>query len=176
MEDKPTALVHEMILGQSAAPARHGSLAQALGAFFVTGQPESISWRNLIAACAAVCVFAFSLGEIFPLLSLNMEADGVSPRMIGFNTAMAPIGILVAGLFIPRLSHAFGAKRVALFMAFATGAIFILYPLLDWLPAWFLLRFTQGMTVATLFALSEAWVLQSATGKWRGLIIGAYAT
>jgi len=142
----------------------------------VAGQQETINWRNLIAACAAVCVFAFSLGEIFPLLSLNMEADGVSPRMIGFNTAMAPIGILVAGLFIPRLSHAFGAKRVALFMAFATGGIFLLYPTFDWLPAWFVLRFTQGMTVATLFALSEAWVLSNATGKWRGLIVGAYAT
>src|SRR3954453_23729931 len=70
----------------------------------LNGQQESISWRNLVAACAAVCVFAFSLGEIFPLLSLNMEADGVSPRTIGFNTAMAPVGILVAGLFIPRLS------------------------------------------------------------------------
>jgi MFS family permease len=164
-----------MILGQSAAPARHGSPCR-LGGAILAGQQETVSWRNLIAACAAVCVFAFSLGEIFPLLSLNMEADGVSPRMIGFNTAMAPVGILVAGLFIPRLSHAFGAKRVALFMAFATGAIFVLYPLLDWLPAWFLLRFIQGMTVATLFALSEAWVLASATGKWRGLIIGAYAT
>lgn len=137
---------------------------------------ETISWRNLVAACAAVCVFAFSLGEIFPLLSLNMEADGVSPRMIGFNTAMAPIGILVAGLFIPRLSHRFGAKPVALFMAFATGAIFLLYPTFHWLPAWFVLRFIQGMTVATLFALSEAWVLSNATGKWRGLIVGAYAT
>jgi MFS family permease len=142
----------------------------------VAGQPESVSWRNLIAACAAVCVFAFSLGEIFPLLSLNMEADGVSPRMIGFNTAMAPIGILLAGLFIPRLSHAFGAKRVALFMAFATGGIFVLYPIFTWLPAWFVLRLVQGMTVATLFALSEAWVLSNATGKWRGLIVGAYAT
>jgi MFS family permease len=142
----------------------------------VVEREESVSWRNLIAACAAVCVFAFSLGEIFPLLSLNMEADGVSPRMIGFNTAMAPVGILVAGLFIPRLSHAFGAKRVALCMAFATGAIFLLYPTIDWLPAWFVLRFTQGLTVATLFALSEAWVLTSATGKWRGLIVGAYAT
>ncbi|WP_395017212.1 MFS transporter [Dongia sp.] len=139
-------------------------------------EQESINWRNLIAACAAVCVFAFSLGEIFPLLSLNMKADGVTEDTIGFNTAMAPLGILVAGLFIPRLSHAFGAKRVALFMAFATGAIFILYPTIDWLPAWFVLRFTQGMTVATLFALSEAWVLSNATGKWRGLVVGAYAT
>ena len=137
---------------------------------------ETISWRNLIAACAAVCVFAFSLGEIFPLLSLSMESRGVTPRMIGFNTAMAPIGILVAGLFIPRLSHRFGAKSVALFMAFATGAIFLFYPTFTWLPAWFVLRFTQGMTVATLFALSEAWVLSNATGKWRGLIVGAYAT
>jgi MFS family permease len=142
----------------------------------VIGQQGAISWRNLIAACAAVCVFAFSLGEIFPLLSLSMEADGVSPRTIGFNTAMAPIGILIAGLFIPRLSHAFGAKRVALFMAFATGGIFLLYPTFTWLPAWFVLRLVQGMTVATLFALSEAWVLSNATGKWRGLIVGAYAT
>lgn len=142
----------------------------------MSGQQDTISWRNLIAACAAVCVFAFSLGEIFPLLSLNMEADGVSPRMIGFNTAMAPIGILVAGLFIPKLSHRFGAKRVALFMAFATGAIFLLYPTFDSLPAWFVLRFTQGVTVATLFALSEAWVLENATGKWRGLVVGVYAT
>ncbi len=142
----------------------------------MSGERETISWRNLIAACAAVCVFAFSLGEIFPLLSLSMEADGVSARMIGFNTAMAPVGILVAGLFIPRLSHRFGGKSVALVMAFATGGIFLLYPTFDWLPAWFVLRFIQGMTVATLFALSEAWVLSNATGKWRGLIVGAYAT
>ncbi len=63
-----------------------------------------------------------------------------------------------------------------LFMAFATGGIFLLYPVLDWLSAWFVLRFIQGVTVATLFALSEAWVLSNATGKWRGLVVGAYAT
>ena len=137
---------------------------------------ETISWRNLIAACAAVCVFAFSLGEMFPLLSLSMESRGVSARMIGFNTAMAPIGILLAGLVIPRLSHRFGAKQVALIMAFLTAAIFLLYPTFTSLPAWFVLRLLQGVTVATLFALSEAWVLSNATGKWRGLIVGAYAT
>jgi MFS family permease len=137
---------------------------------------ETVNWRNLIAACAAVCVFAFSLGEMFPLLSLSMEGRGVSPRVIGFNTAMAPIGILVAGLFIPKLSHTFGAKPVALFMAFATAAIFLLYPTFPSLLAWFLLRFLQGVTVATLFALSEAWVLTNAKGTLRGLIVGIYAT
>jgi MFS family permease len=142
----------------------------------VQDRNETVNWRNLIAACAAVCVFAFSLGEMFPLLSLSMESRGVSPRVIGFNAAMAPVGILIAGLFIPRLSHAFGAKPVALTMAFATAAIFLLYPTFPTLAAWFPLRLVQGITVATLFALSEAWVLTNAKGSLRWLIVGIYAT
>jgi MFS family permease len=137
---------------------------------------ETVNWRNLIAACAAVCVFAFSLGEMFPLLSLSMETRGVSSQVIGYNTAMAPIGILVAGLFIPKLSHSFGAKPVAMCMAFATAGIFLLYPTFPTLIAWFPLRLMQGITVATLFALSEAWVLAYAKGSLRGLIVGIYAS
>jgi len=137
---------------------------------------ETVNWRNLIAACAAVCVFAFSLGEMFPLLSLSMESRGVTSEVIGYNTAMAPIGILIAGLFIPKLSHTFGAKPVALTMAFATAGVFLLYPTFPTLLAWFPLRLLQGITVATLFALSEAWVLTNAKGSLRGLIVGTYAT
>jgi hypothetical protein len=148
----------------------------ALGAFFVTGQPESISWRNLIAACAAVCVFRVLARRDLPLLSLNMEADGVSPRMIGFNTAMAPIGILVAGPVHPAPLACLRREARRAVHGLRDRRDLLLYPTIDWLPAWFVLRFTQGVTVATLFALSEAWVLTSATGKWRGLIVGAYAT
>lgn len=137
---------------------------------------DRIDWRTLIAACAAVCVFAFSLGEMFPLLALNMESWGVSEAMIGFNTAMAPVGILLAGLIIPRLSHAFGGKRVAIFMASATGILFLLYPTFPNLWAWFPLRLLQGIFVATLFALSEAWVLGNAKGAIRGRVVGIYAT
>lgn len=138
--------------------------------------PESINWRNLTAACAAVCVFAFSLGEMFPLLSLSMKSWGVSEVMIGLNTAMAPVGILIAGTIIPKLSHSFGPKRVAIFMAMATGVLFLLYPTFPSLLAWFPLRLLQGIFVATLFALSEAWVLSNATGSSRGRVVGIYAT
>jgi MFS family permease len=137
---------------------------------------DQINWRTLVAACAAVCVFAFSLGEMFPLLALNMESWGVSEAMIGLNTAMAPVGILIAGLIIPRLSHAFGGKRVAIFMASATGILFLLYPTFPSLWAWFPLRLLQGIFVATLFALSEAWVLGNAKGAIRGRVVGIYAT
>lgn len=135
-----------------------------------------VNWRNLIAAFAAVCVFSFSLGEIFPLLSLNLESQGVSPRMIGLNAAMAPVGILLAGLIVPKLAHVFGPKLVATCMALGTALIFLAYPTLPFLLAWFPLRLLQGLCVATLFALSEAWVVGNASGPKRGLIIGIYAT
>ena len=137
---------------------------------------DSINWRNLIAACAAVCVFAFSLGELFPLLALTMRSWGVSEAMIGLNTAMAPVGILIAGLIIPKLSHSFGAKPVAIFMAMATGVLFLLYPTFPDLYVWFPLRLAQGIFGATLFALSEAWVLANASGSSRGRVVGIYAT
>ena len=138
--------------------------------------PESeLNLRNVIAACAAVCVFTISLGEGFPLLSLKMEAWGIDSTVIGLNAAAAPAGILLAGLVIPRLSHAFGPKRVAVFMAIATGLIFLAYPTFPTLWAWFPLRLLQGVFVATLFALSEAWIL-GAAGAWRGRVVGIYAT
>lgn len=134
-----------------------------------------MNWRNVVAACAAVCVFTISLGEAFPLLSLKLEALGTDPKIIGLNAATGPLGILLAGLFIPRLSHRFGPKPVATFMAMATGLIFLAYPTFPTLSAWFPLRLLQGMFVATLFALSEAWILGSA-GPYRGRIVGIYAT
>ena len=48
---------------------------------------------NLIAAIAAVTVFGFTLGLMFPLLSLIMESRGITPDVIGYNAAMQPLGI-----------------------------------------------------------------------------------
>ena len=41
----------------------------------------------------------------------------INAKVIGANTAMAPVGILLAGLVIPKLSHRFGPKPVAIAMA-----------------------------------------------------------
>ena len=139
-----------------------------------TTSPE-VNLRNVIAACAAVCVFTISLGEAFPLLSLTMESWGTRTEVIGLNAATSPVGILLAGLIVPGLVHAFGAKPVAISMAIATGLLFLAYPAFPTLWAWFPLRFLQGLFVGSLFALSEAWILESA-GNLRGRVVGIYAT
>lgn len=136
----------------------------------------TMHWRNLIAACATVAVFSFSLGEMFPLLALKMEKWGVSASIIGLNSAMAPVGILLAGFIIPKLAHKFGSRRVTLVMAILASAVILSYPAIPDVHAWFVLRLAQGMFVATLFALSEAWVVRFAEGKYRARVVGIYAT
>ncbi len=46
----------------------------------------------------------------------------------------------------------------------------------DTLAAWFLIRLVQGMTISTLFVLSEAWIVGSAGDHNRGKIVAIYAS
>jgi hypothetical protein len=56
---------------------------------------------NLLAAVAAITVFGFTFGLMFPLLSLIMESKGVPSQWIGINSAMHPIGIVLSIFVIP---------------------------------------------------------------------------
>ncbi len=139
-------------------------------------ETERRRWHTLLAAVASVTVFGFALGEMFPLLSLIMEKTGMSPAMIGFNTAMQPVGILLSGLIVPPLTRAFGTKRVLLVAAAVAAFIVLLYPFVPIVWGWFLLRILQGIAVSTLFSISEAWIVQSADGEYRTRVIAIYSS
>ena len=138
--------------------------------------PASANTRNLIAACAAITVFGFAFGMTYPLLSLILESRGVSSDMIGINSAMLPIGILLISPLIPLLAARYGARNVAIVAALATAMAILSYKAFDTLSAWFLIRLVQGMTIATLFVLSEAWIVGSAGDHNRGKIVAIYAS
>lgn len=133
-----------------------------------------MKWRNLIAACTAITVFGFALGMTYPLLSLLLEADGISTNMIGINSAMMPIGILLFSPVLPLLSRRFGSRYVAISAAIVTALLLLAYKAFDSLEAWFIIRLLQGMSVSALFVLSEAWVLQYAGNAHRGKVVAIY--
>ena len=138
-------------------------------------EPRQADTRTLVAACAAITVFGFAFGMTYPLLSLILESRGVSSDMIGINSAMMPIGILLFSSMIPVLAKRFGARNVASIAA-ATALLILAYKQFDSLSAWFLIRLLQGMTISTLFVLSEAWIVGSAGDKNRGKIVAIYAS
>ena len=124
--------------------------------------PRPADTRNLVAACAAITVFGFAFGMSYPLLSLILESRGVSSDMIGINSAMMPIGILLFSSVIPVAAKRFGARKVAITAAIVTGLVILSYKVFDTLAAWFLIRLVQGMAISTLFVLSESWIVGSA--------------
>lgn len=133
-------------------------------------------WRNLVAACAAITVFGFAFGMTYPLLSLLLESRGVSTEMIGINSAMMPIGILLFSSVIPVASKRFGARNVAIAAAVATAALLLCYKTFDTLEAWFVIRLLQGMSTSTLFVLSEAWIVRYAGDQHRGKVVAIYGS
>jgi MFS family permease len=138
--------------------------------------PRTANTRNLVAACAAITVFGFAFGMTYPLLSLILESRGVSSDMIGINSAMMPIGILLFSSVIPIAAKRFGARNVAITAAIVTALLILSYKVFDTLAAWFLIRLLQGMTISTLFVLSEAWIVGSAGDRNRGKIVAIYAS
>ena len=135
---------------------------------------EKINVRNLVAACSAITVFGLAFGMTYPLLSLILESRGVSERMIGINSAMMPIGILLFSSVIPVAAGKFGSRNVAIWAAIATSLFILCYKVFDTLEAWFILRLLQGMSMSTLFVLSEAWIVRFAGSSHRGRVIAIY--
>ena len=105
-----------------------------------------------------------------------LEERGVSADIIGLNSAMMPLGILIFSPLIPVFSRKIGTKRVAMLAAVATGILILCYKIFDNLGAWFFIRLFQGMSIATLFVLSEAWIVGSSSKEHRGKIVAIYAS
>ncbi|MFW6076619.1 MAG: MFS transporter [Hyphomicrobiales bacterium] len=137
---------------------------------------DTSDWRNVVAAIAAIAVFGFALGQMFPLLSLLLESRGYSDDVIGLNAAMTPAGILLSSAIIPPVARRFGARNVALCAAFASALLFLGYKVFPSLGAWFMLRLLHGIMISTLFVLSEVWIVRYASGHHRGKVVAIYAS
>lgn len=132
--------------------------------------------RNLIAACAAIAVFGLAFGMTAPLLSLLLQQQNVPSNIIGLNSAMMPVGILLFSPLIPYLSGRFGPKKVAIAAALFTAVLILCYKTFDNIAAWFVIRTLHGMSIATLFVLSETWIVGSASNANRGKVVAVYAS
>jgi MFS family permease len=87
---------------------------------------------------------------------------------------MQPFGILIAGFIVPHVTRRLGTKPVAIAAAFLTGTLMVTYPFMPIFWGWFAMRLIQGFAVAILFSVSEAWVVEAATGPARSRIMAVY--
>jgi MFS family permease len=137
---------------------------------------QSRNIANLVASIATIASCDMAMGFTLQLLPLLMERNSVPAWVIGLNTAMSPLGILLAGPFLPRLIRYAGTRRVVYgSILFAIASLF-LFKLLPSLWVWFPLRFMFGIAIGALFTVSEAWVMTFAGEGSRGRVMGLYTS
>lgn len=131
--------------------------------------------RGILGAVLCITVFGFGQSISFPLLTLTMESRGITPAMIGVNTAMQALAMLIAGPFLARAVARAGlplflgvgtVAAVLCVLAFAVTADFIL---------WTAIRMVYGVAAGMLYFGSELWIVSLADPRRRGRTIALYA-
>ena len=108
------------------------------------------------------------------MLSVILENWGVEPTVIGLNSAMPILGIIVASPFLPVVLRRFGILR-SIFAGIAIEIVaLLLLPTFPDVGAWFAIRFFAGLGIAAQWVISETWVNSVAEEKNRGLTIGIF--
>lgn len=139
-------------------------------------QAHSPRFGNLVAAIATVACCDIAIGLTLQLLPLLLEREGTPAWLIGLNAAMGPVGILLAGPFLPRIIGNIGTRAaawIAIAVMMTSLLAMAMAPSVWW---WFPLRFIFGLCTGVLFTVSEAWVLTFASDNNRGRIMGFYTS
>jgi len=132
--------------------------------------------KGVIAAIASVGIICIAIGLSYLLLSFILEEMGVSASMIGFNTSMTPLGMILSSPFVPRLASKYGSWFLTVACFCMTAVMLFLLAVVRDLIFWFPLRFILGIAINVIFIISESWINQLAIPKIRGRIVGIYAT
>ena len=134
------------------------------------------SWVLVSAVIATAGVFVIALGLLYPLLAIILQKQGVSATLIGANSAMTSLGVILSAPLIPRLARRLGAARFAAMCAAMSAGLLALIGAYQHIGFWFPARLALGMAINGTYVISETWVNELATNQNRGRIMGLYTT
>ncbi len=131
-------------------------------------------WAALAGVTAALAMFGAAQGLSYPLFTLLMQRQGMSPALIGLSAAMMPVGLILSASFVPAAVRLFGARNLAVGCSLIGALCFLgIGYLQDWV-AWFVIRFLVGVVINPLYVLGEVWALSLAPPSRRGRVMGVF--
>lgn len=144
---------------------------------FTAGTAGAIAptpWAALAGVTAALAMFGAAQGLSYPLFTILMQRQGLSPALIGASAAMMPLGLILSASLVPAAVRLVGARGLAVGCALAAALCFALIGWRqDWI-AWFVVRFIVGFVINPLYILGEVWALALALPERRGRIMGMF--
>ncbi len=117
-----------------------------------------------------------AIGGMVPLIALSLEQRGIDPVLIGLNSAIGSLGVIVGAPLVPRMIRRFGAAEGIVLGLALTAASVVGLAFTDNFGLWLVLRFLTGLGVATQWVVSETWMQAVVSERRRGLVMSVYVT
>jgi MFS family permease len=134
-----------------------------------------IPWRPIAAVGAIATLFTAMQGLSYPLLAVILDRRGAPAAFIGVNTAMMPLGMILASPFAAPLLQRLGGRLLATICILGAVTALLLIGAITNPWAWMPLRLLLGFSLAFLFVVSDTWMIELATGHARGRVLGLYS-
>ncbi|QRM54654.1 MFS transporter [Sinorhizobium sp. BG8] len=141
---------------------------QALGAH------STPDWPAIAAVILGVTAFSVAQGVTYPLISLTLEARGVSSTLIGINALGFALGLGLATLMLGRLTNRFRPDRLIIAGLIGCSLCLATFSAFTSMWVWFGARLVLGFSSSLIFMLSEAWLNVACPDRLRGRISGVY--
>lgn len=132
------------------------------------------AFRPVRSLLLSVFILMSGSGFMATLISLQLEASGTSPMLIGPVATAYFLGLTVGALRITPLIQRVGHIRA--FAAFLSlfSASTLAYAVYENTMFWAGLRFVDGFCMAGIFICVESWLNDRAEPKARGMVLAGY--
>lgn len=117
--------------------------------------------RKFIILSIIVCISGFSQGLLLPLISFIFENRGISPTLSGLHASGLYIGVFVSALFIEAPLRKYGYLPMIIAGGATVGISLFLFPFLENIWIWFVLRLIIGVADNVLHFSTQTWLILS---------------
>lgn len=131
------------------------------------------AWKNFRALYAAAVLMLLGSGLLNTYLALRL-AGSVDGLWVGALMAANYVGLVLGGKVGHRLIARVGHIRAYVACAGVVTAAVLGHGLVDWLPAWLVLRLCIGLGMMCQYMVIESWLNEQADASQRGLVFSGY--
>ncbi|WP_434572368.1 MFS transporter [Pseudomonas sp. Z3-8] len=131
-------------------------------------------WKPFRALYFASLMMLIGSGLLSTYLALRLAADNVDSLWVGALMAANYFGLVLGGKIGHRLIARVGHIRAYSACAGIVGAAVLGHGLVNWLPAWIVLRMIVGLGMMCQYMVIESWLNEQAEAKQRGVVFSGY--
>ena len=137
---------------------------------------EATTAPGMVMISLSAVALGAAFGGYLPLISLWMETFNISFQKIGIVCGASAVGVVSSAYYAPKLATRYGYIATINVGLVVAAIMTVAFRFTDNYGLWLALRFVSGLGLGLHWVLTEAWLANIVTEKYRTRVMAIYAT